>query len=108
MGNRSADPLRLGPAADRQEYVEWLAGLTEDERYAHAAKVIKSVPMPDDGVRLLVAKMRRLDTPQRPPARCGTESGHHRHQNRGERSCDPCRDAYNAAQREDARRRKAR
>jgi hypothetical protein len=39
------------------------------------------------------------------PSRCGTESGRSMHRRRGEEPCQPCRDAFNAAQ---AARRKSR
>jgi len=42
---------------------------------------------------------RRVGTPRLRPA-CGTEGGYHAHWRRGETTCQPCRDAHAAYQRE--------
>lgn len=43
---------------------------------------------------------RRRGVIGKPPARCGTNSGFHRHRALGEQPCDECRAAHNQAQAE--------
>jgi hypothetical protein len=45
--------------------------------------------------------------PPTPGPRCGEPAGHRRHRNRGEKSCDPCRLANQAAENERRRKRRA-